>query len=266
MSGRKRSPVTSGFGQPPSLTQQIDGVMHGGEMTPQMADALRRLNQSAVVIDGKALVPTENGEFTFKRFRLSSVGIADDGDAGLDEYNELGDLLFALSDASYWWLADWLNKVHRVWGRTIEAISELTGRDAETLYNQLAVGRNVNFPLRNGKLSPSHHIAVAYLKDGNGDIDQNAQHHWLELAENNDWSVREMREAMKQKRQPTPPPSIHEVFNSVDTEKNALVGLFDAIDAIGQGDLKAVDTALNLVNQHKRWLSDLERVLKEAKS
>ncbi|MEL6404360.1 MAG: hypothetical protein AAFR81_08335 [Chloroflexota bacterium] len=74
---------------------------------------------------------------------------------------------------------------------TYEAIAEKTGYKKETVENYASVARNVPQEIRVPELSFNHHYHVAKF---NGKV--NKQKQWLEDAKENNWSVRDLQEAI----------------------------------------------------------------------
>ncbi|MGC7102069.1 LmbU family transcriptional regulator [Amycolatopsis lurida] len=111
----------------------------------------------------------------------------------LDEWSDIGRHLWVISDASAWWLADWL-----VYGqsqfpdRYKRAILE-TSLDYQTLRNYAWVGRKFSSSRRRDKLSFQHHAELASLSDADQD-------EWLDRAERFGWSRNELRNRVKASR------------------------------------------------------------------
>lgn len=148
------------------------------------------------VIPAGAIVPAGDKAMQFGRFTLGETGIEGGDDATQEEWNELGLVLFKVEKASQWWLADWLNTVNLVWKYSIENIAQTVEMDADTLYDWKSVAKNIPHPLRNGKLSFSHHRAVAYFKTKDGEPDYDRMQMWLDRAASAKWGVKDLRAAV----------------------------------------------------------------------
>lgn len=108
------------------------------------------------------------------------------------EWQRIGRQISIISDASGWWLGDWL-----VFGETRyadryrRAVAE-TSLDYQTLRNYAWVARKFTLGRRRAKLSLQHHAEVAALPRGEQDI-------WLDRAERFTWSKAELRRQLKQR-------------------------------------------------------------------
>ena len=90
------------------------------------------------------------------------------------------------SEASSWWLGDWLAFGQMKYGRRYKEGVALTGLDYKTLRNYAMVSRRFELSRRRDDVSFQHHAEVCPLADGEQD-------RWLELAAVNGWSKAELR-------------------------------------------------------------------------
>lgn len=108
----------------------------------------------------------------------------------LAEWKRIGEQISLVSNASSWWLGDWL-----VYGqekypdRYRIAISE-AALDYQTLRNYAWVARKFPLSRRRDTLSFQHHLEVASLPESDQDI-------WLERAVRFKWSKAELRRRIK---------------------------------------------------------------------
>jgi hypothetical protein len=100
----------------------------------------------------------------------------------------------AMEKALPWWLGDLLNLGENRWGEKYTQAVSITGIAPERLANYAYVAAQISF--RNEKLSWTHHLVVAKLEPGE-------QKMWLDTAEANEWSSKELREAVKAHQAPT---------------------------------------------------------------
>jgi hypothetical protein len=113
----------------------------------------------------------------------------------ISAWSKLGRQILVVSDASSWWLGDWL-----IYGQTQypdrykRAIAE-TSLDYQTLRNYAWVARSFVPARRRDALSFQHHAEVAGLSPSE-------QEKWLTLAERNGWSRNELRKQIKASRNP----------------------------------------------------------------
>ena len=104
----------------------------------------------------------------------------------LDEWKTVGAKIAVYSDASSWWLGDWLAFGQAKYGRRYKEGVALTGLDYQTLRNYAVVARRFALSRRRDSLSFQHHAEVCALKDADQDV-------WLDLATEHGWSRRELR-------------------------------------------------------------------------
>jgi hypothetical protein len=104
-----------------------------------------------------------------------------------EEWARLGAKLATYSNATSWWLGDWLvfGRVHYGLSRYRAAVSG-TGLEYKTLRNYAMVARRFESARRRDDLSFQHHAEVCGLSD-------EAQDFWLDLAVKHHWSKRELR-------------------------------------------------------------------------
>jgi hypothetical protein len=116
------------------------------------------------------------------------------------EWKRIGEQICLISNASSWWLGDWL-----VYGqdkypdRYRIAISEAS-LDYQTLRNYAWVARKFPVSRRRDTLSFQHHLEVAALQTADQDI-------WLERAARFKWSKAELRRQIRTGRDGSPIPA-----------------------------------------------------------
>jgi hypothetical protein len=90
-----------------------------------------------------------------------------------------------------------LNEGERRWGETYRWASEITGLAQGTLRQYAQVAGHFDLSERSHKLSFTHHILVAA-------IPKEAAAEWLELAEHEQWSARELNAGLREVAQLPP--------------------------------------------------------------
>lgn len=115
----------------------------------------------------------------------------------VDEWLKRGRQIAKRIDGTCWDIGDWLNEGERKWGETYRWASEITGLAQGTLRNYAMVSGHFESSLRNDKLSFWHHALVA-------SIPMEAAAEWLELAEQEQWSARELNAGLKEVAQLPP--------------------------------------------------------------
>ena len=166
-------------------------AMSSGTMTLEEADALGA--GAPPITKTKSLQFKDNGSISFRRFQLTEVGFEPPSDAKDEEWQQLADMLFRLDGALQWMIGDFL--IHEtVWGDTARIAAEF-GYEVNTLYDYKKVAKAIQFGVRTPNLSFGHHKVVMSM-------DEADQRKWLRLAEENGWSVAEMRRQLRAARRP----------------------------------------------------------------
>lgn len=107
-------------------------------------------------------------------------------DLPIDTWKQIGEQIHIISDASAWWIGDWLRFGRDKYpDRYKRAIGE-TSLEYQTLRNYAWVAGRFEVSRRRGALSFQHHLEVAALP-----VDQ--QDLWLDRAERSGWSRNDLR-------------------------------------------------------------------------
>jgi hypothetical protein len=109
----------------------------------------------------------------------------------LVQWVSIGWHLRMIDEALQWCWGDWLANGEIVYGETYAQYASISGKAEKTLQNIVYVCRAVEPSRRRENLSFGHHAAVASLEP-------NKQSQYLQIAEDNGWSVRELRECIKE--------------------------------------------------------------------
>lgn len=104
-----------------------------------------------------------------------------------DEWVRAGNVLHQIKDGLHFWIGDWLNYGEEHYGEKYSQAMDITGLEIGTLQNVCWVSRRIESSRRRESLSFGHHQNVARM-------DNTQQEKWLTEAENNKWSVSQMRE------------------------------------------------------------------------
>ncbi|MFI6504045.1 LmbU family transcriptional regulator [Nonomuraea typhae] len=111
----------------------------------------------------------------------------------LETWSEIGHEIAVISDASAWWLADWLIYGQRKYPNRYRKAIEETALDYQTLRNYAWVARKFSVSRRRDKLSFQHHAEVAALPEPEQDM-------WLERAQQFSWSRAVLRRELRRAR------------------------------------------------------------------
>lgn len=139
--------------------------------------------------DTTALVPVSGA--------LTTTTSLDLGDhTSREEWERVGKVLGELGRAHQWWLGDWIRFGERKYGETYEAAMAITGLEYQALANYAWVAGEVS--TRVESLSWSHHREVAALDPADHAT-------WLERAEAENWSVRDLKQQIRARKATNPP-------------------------------------------------------------
>jgi hypothetical protein len=105
-------------------------------------------------------------------------------------WQELGAKLGTYSNATSWWLGDWLAFGQLKYGRRYKDAIAATGLDYQTLRNYTVVCRRFEHPRRRADVSFQHHAEVCAMTD-------EEQDRWLERAAAGRWSRNELRRRLR---------------------------------------------------------------------
>jgi hypothetical protein len=129
---------------------------------------------------------------------LNATGLELRPGLSVQEWTAVGTALARVDRAYRWWVGDWLNYGDAEYGETYTNALATTGLDYSSLDACKLVAEQIEFVRRRTNLSWSHHREAAGLSP-------DEQDEWLERAETNKWSVKELRAWIKgSKRKPLP--------------------------------------------------------------
>lgn len=131
------------------------------------------------------------------------VGLCLPDDLALEDWKLIGRQISAISDASGWWLGDWLIYGQNRYPERYQRALEETGLDYQTLRNYAWVARKYRPAERHENLSIQHHVEVAALPE-------RQRHAWLSRAERFGWSRNKLREHVRASRSAESPAAIEE--------------------------------------------------------
>jgi len=124
-------------------------------------------------------------------FRATPTGLVIKGDdVDYEVWAAYGNALQMVDHATPWLLGDWLNYGERNYGETYTQAIQVTGLGVQTLTDYKWVAGALPIHRRHPGLTWTHHALVAKLKP-------NEQESWLKLAEQGNWSTRELTERLR---------------------------------------------------------------------
>jgi hypothetical protein len=137
------------------------------------------------------------------------TGLALPSDLPLEDWKQIGEEIFAIGDASNWWLADWLVYGQNRYPERYQHALDETGLNYQTLRNYAWVARKFEPCARHAGLSIQHHAEVAALEPHDREV-------WLDRAERFGWSRNKLRQHLRASR------AGEEIPESADVEETLL--------------------------------------------
>jgi hypothetical protein len=116
-----------------------------------------------------------------------------ENDMTFESWLVIGRRLSRITNASPWWLGDWLIYGRRAYGERYKAALSVTDLDYQTLRNYAWVARSFPVSRRRDSLSFQHHAEVAALPEPEQDL-------WLQRADASQWSKTELRRRISAER------------------------------------------------------------------
>lgn len=141
---------------------------------------------------GEVISETESLDLilTSEQFRFVPTGLVVIGEPDFETWEQVGQQLSYIEGAVHWWIGDWLNYGEDRWGEMYSQALKATEFEYQTLRDDKWVAAQVELSLRKDNLSFSHHKEVAHLPP-------DAQERWLNKAEQEGLSVRELRRGVR---------------------------------------------------------------------
>lgn len=124
---------------------------------------------------------------------ISKVAWVPRGDLGQSEWLATGRRLGAIGRCSQWWIGDWIRYGAGRWGEKYSEAARVTGYDVASLRNMAWVASQFDLSLRSDKLSWSHHVLLAPLKE-------DEQRRWIARAVEQRLSVADLRLELRVRR------------------------------------------------------------------
>ena len=137
-------------------------------------------------------VPARDRRFSFGSGTVATdVSLRMAESLSFEQWEEIGRRLVPFGDAARWWIGDWLSKGEWRYGERARAVAEVLGRKYAEVRDWAYVAEHVPEPVRRPpqELSFTHHRLVAKLVPAE-------QERWLARAVEEDWSKRELQEAL----------------------------------------------------------------------
>jgi hypothetical protein len=120
---------------------------------------------------------------------VTKTGLTFSRAVSIEDWTALGQKLKTMGGSIQWWIGDWLNYGEKTYGMKYFDAIATTGYDDGYLRNLSSVARNVDLSHRCDNLSWTHHREVAALEP-------EQQTHWLERAEKDSLSVRDLHQML----------------------------------------------------------------------
>lgn len=154
---------------------QCDGAMQDSALNINLQDS-REVKQNLISTD----IPIIS----------KKTGLSLPSDLPIDSWRHIGEHISQISNASAWWLGDWLVFGHNKYPDRYKRAMADTSLDYGTLRNYAWIARRFAPERRRESLSFQHHVEVAALPE-------EEQEHWLDFAEKLNWSRNELRKQLR---------------------------------------------------------------------
>jgi len=141
------------------------------------------------------IVIQDNKDIVYSGFKLHKNGITPVGNPTFEQWEEVGKFIKKSGQSVQFWLGDWLNYGEQTWGEKYSQALDETDYALGTLQNVSWVAGHIPSSRRHENLSFSHHQNVAQLEPEDQDK-------WLDKAEEEGWTVFEMRQNIYNKDKP----------------------------------------------------------------
>ena len=125
------------------------------------------------------------------------VGLQMPPGMNFEDWEQAGRRLAGIVDSSAWWLGDWLVYGKDNYADRYQRGIRAAGLKYQTLRNYAWVSRRFQQFRRRARLTFQHHAEVASMP-------LDVQDFWLSQAEDNDWTTKQLRNAIKNDRNPVP--------------------------------------------------------------
>src|SRR5262245_2726857 len=146
-------------------------------------------------MSGKSALVKWDGDGTLAlgSFCLMRVGLLVEGEPSYEEWEHARKSLSLADSSVHWWIGDWLNYGQRAYGQKFAQALEETEFNYDTLQADKWVSQRIEMLRRRNNLSWSHHREVAALEP----VEQDEL---LEAAVSGKWTLKQLREAVKEKK------------------------------------------------------------------
>lgn len=211
-----------------------------------------------------AIVPADDGTFLYKRFQLKATGIIIPDDLESEEWLDVFRVLRKLDEAIQWAVGDLANHAESKWGETYTSMSDITGYSEKSLREYAYVSRSIQMSIRMDKLSFGHHQLVAGMKDAlTKEPLIPEQRKWLELASENSWSIKALREAIAESRKQSKTIQMDNWLFGKDRIPANPKRLQTLWSKARNGDDEARQETLSIVDKTRNWLDEIVETLDE---
>lgn len=141
---------------------------------------------------GETLQPNDEIMVQAEGYRLSALGLqVTKADLTWAEYCAMGQQLQSVEKSIRWWVGDWCNLGEHRWGDKYTQALDYTGNKLTTVMKWAWVARRIPYQRRRLELTMTHHEMIAKFEPAE-------QTRWLDLAVKEEWTTRELSEAIQQ--------------------------------------------------------------------
>ena len=141
-----------------------------------------------------SIIKIENEIEPLKDCELTSTGLVIKKGLPFEKWEKIGGFLEKMNKAMGWWWGDWLNYGEREYGEMYSQALKESPYTLRTLQTLKAVCDRVKSTIRIVNLPFAFHQLVAYLNPTD-------QKKWLQKATEGNWTLREMKSAIRENKQ-----------------------------------------------------------------
>lgn len=180
--------------------------------------------------------------------QATPVGLVFSDNINIDEFEQIGNTLLMFESGIQWCLGDWIALGDNFeWGSTYEHVAGQFDVDVDTIRKYKQTAEKVQMRIRNPDLSFSHHRLVANMES---DVERKR---WLNRAIENDWTVSQMRDAIRKAR----PKAQRKANTFTDMRKTTLATIKDFRVGFNTNDDEQAKEALDRLKDIVQAMEDM---------
>jgi|tagenome__1003787_1003787.scaffolds.fasta_scaffold20841065_2 hypothetical protein len=151
------------------------------------------MSDTTKVVAADDVIPALTGRSHQTQVQMNRIGLEIPAELKYEDWVKTGRQLSGIVDSSAWWLGDWLVFGKANYADRYQLAIAHAGLRYQTLRNYAWVSRRFTAERRRAKLSFRHHAEVASLV-----VEE--QERFLDLAEREQWTIKNLRSAIRRSR------------------------------------------------------------------